>query len=132
MCLGRYLGTGPEFWMTLQSAYDVATVNREKGAVIENEVRRHVLIRGAAVRALAARTSVAVGGVVSEPVMVNDVRSPEGAHVPLSVIAPSPLRSLRRSTPAGSSGRCGSYSPADRCSPAAPAAPQGARRLSPA
>ena len=27
--LGRYLGTGPEFWMTLQSAYDIATVNRE-------------------------------------------------------------------------------------------------------
>lgn len=28
--LGRYLGTGPEFWMTLQSAYDIATVNRER------------------------------------------------------------------------------------------------------
>ena len=36
--LGRYFGTGPEFWMTLQSAYDIATVNREKGRVIENEV----------------------------------------------------------------------------------------------
>ena len=36
--LGRYLGTGPEFWMALQSAYDIATVEREKGGVIENEV----------------------------------------------------------------------------------------------
>ncbi len=24
--LGRYLGTGPEFWMNLQAAYDIATV----------------------------------------------------------------------------------------------------------
>ena len=38
MRLGRYLGTGPEFWMTLQTAYDIATVDREKGRVIENEV----------------------------------------------------------------------------------------------
>lgn len=36
--LGRYLGTGPEFWMTMQASYDIATVNREKGRVIENEV----------------------------------------------------------------------------------------------
>ena len=36
--LGRYLGTGPEFWMALQSTYDIAAVNREKGGVIENEV----------------------------------------------------------------------------------------------
>ena len=36
--LGRYLGTGPEFWMTLQSAYEIAAVNREKGRVIEKEV----------------------------------------------------------------------------------------------
>ena len=36
--LGRYLGTGPEFWMAMQSAYDIATVHREKGGVIENEV----------------------------------------------------------------------------------------------
>ena len=36
--LGRYLGTGPEFWMTLQSAYDIAAVNREKGRAIEKEV----------------------------------------------------------------------------------------------
>lgn len=36
--LGRYLGTGPEFWMTLQSAYEIAAVNREKGRAIEKEV----------------------------------------------------------------------------------------------
>ena len=36
--LGRYLGTGPEFWMTMQASYDIATVNREKGGAIENEV----------------------------------------------------------------------------------------------
>ena len=36
--LGRYFGTGPEFWMTLQSAYDIATVNRERGRAIEAEV----------------------------------------------------------------------------------------------
>ena len=32
MRLGRYLGTGPQFWMALQNAHDSATVNREKGA----------------------------------------------------------------------------------------------------
>ena len=36
--LGRYLGTGPEFWTTLQSAYEIAAVNREKGSAIEKEV----------------------------------------------------------------------------------------------
>ena len=36
--LGRYLGTGPEFWMALQTAYDIDAVNREKGPLIENEV----------------------------------------------------------------------------------------------
>ena len=30
--LGRYLGTGPEFWMALQTACDIDAVNREKGA----------------------------------------------------------------------------------------------------
>lgn len=28
--LGHYLGTGPEYWMALQSAYDIATVNRKR------------------------------------------------------------------------------------------------------
>ena len=36
--LGRYLGTGPEFWMALQTAYDIATVDHDKGRVIQDEV----------------------------------------------------------------------------------------------
>ena len=36
--LGRYLGTGPEFWMALRSACEIAVVNREKGRAIEKEV----------------------------------------------------------------------------------------------
>ena len=36
--LGRYLGTGPVFWMNLQSGYDISVVERVKGRVIEGEV----------------------------------------------------------------------------------------------
>jgi addiction module HigA family antidote len=36
--LGRFLGTGPAFWMNLQSAYDVSVVESAKGRVIEDEV----------------------------------------------------------------------------------------------
>ena len=36
--LGRYLGTGPAFWMSLQSGHDISVVEREKGRVIEREV----------------------------------------------------------------------------------------------
>ena len=36
--LGRFLGTGPELWMNLQSAYDVSVVENAKGRVIEDEV----------------------------------------------------------------------------------------------
>ena len=36
--LGRFLGTGPAFWMNLQSAYDVSVVESAKGRVIEKEV----------------------------------------------------------------------------------------------
>ncbi len=35
--LGRFLGTGPAFWMNLQSAYDVSVVESAKGLVIEDE-----------------------------------------------------------------------------------------------
>lgn len=35
--LGRFLGTGPAFWMNLQSTYDVSAVERAKGRVIEDE-----------------------------------------------------------------------------------------------
>ena len=36
--LGRYLGTGPEFWMNLQTAYDISVIVQEKGPATENEV----------------------------------------------------------------------------------------------
>ena len=36
--LGRYLGTGPAFWMNLQSGYDISVVERVKGRVIAGEV----------------------------------------------------------------------------------------------
>lgn len=36
--LGRYLGTGPEFWMNLQTAYDISVIVQEKGPAIEDEV----------------------------------------------------------------------------------------------
>ena len=36
--LGRYFGTGPEFWMNLQSRYDVSVVVSERGQLIEEEV----------------------------------------------------------------------------------------------
>ena len=41
--LGRFLGTGPAFWMNLQSAYDVSVVESAKGRVIEDEVPAAVL-----------------------------------------------------------------------------------------
>ena len=36
--LGRYLGTGPAFWMNLQSGYEISVVESAKGRVIEAEV----------------------------------------------------------------------------------------------
>ena len=36
--LGRYLGTGPEFWMNLQSRHDVSVVVSKRGELIEEEV----------------------------------------------------------------------------------------------
>ena len=36
--LGRSLGTGPAFWMSLRSAYDISVVESVKGRVIEGEV----------------------------------------------------------------------------------------------
>ena len=36
--VGRYLGTGPAFWMSLQSAYDISVVESEKGRMIKGEV----------------------------------------------------------------------------------------------
>jgi len=36
--LGRYLGTGAEFWMKLQMLHDISVVEAEKGRVIAAEV----------------------------------------------------------------------------------------------
>jgi len=37
--LARYFGTTPEFWLNLQTAYDVKVAQREKGARIDREVQ---------------------------------------------------------------------------------------------
>ena len=36
--LGRYFGTTPEFWMNLQSAYDLEVAERDSRASIERDV----------------------------------------------------------------------------------------------
>ena len=36
--LGRYFGTGAEFWVNLQANYDLARARREFGAIVEREV----------------------------------------------------------------------------------------------
>jgi addiction module HigA family antidote len=37
--LGRYFGNKAQFWLDLQSQYDIAMVEREKGAEIARQVR---------------------------------------------------------------------------------------------
>jgi antitoxin HigA-1 len=37
--LARYFGTTPDFWLNLQTAYDLKIVQREIGRAVENEVR---------------------------------------------------------------------------------------------
>ena len=37
--LGRYFGNSAQFWLDLQSQYDIAVVQREKGAEIAKRVR---------------------------------------------------------------------------------------------
>ena len=36
--LSRYFGTSPEFWMDLQTAYDLKAVARDSGGKIEAEI----------------------------------------------------------------------------------------------
>ena len=36
--LGRYFGTSAEFWLTMQTNYDLAVARRNRGARIEAEV----------------------------------------------------------------------------------------------
>lgn len=42
--LARYFGTSPEFWLNLQSAYDLSRTLAERGPAIEREVhpREHI------------------------------------------------------------------------------------------
>lgn len=37
--LSRYFGTSPQYWMNLQTAYDLAVAVRSKGATIDREVQ---------------------------------------------------------------------------------------------
>ena len=37
--LGRYFGNRPEFWLDLQGQFDIAVVERERGAEIAQRVR---------------------------------------------------------------------------------------------
>ncbi|HEX9323546.1 MAG TPA: HigA family addiction module antitoxin [Xanthobacteraceae bacterium] len=37
--LGRYFGDSPQFWVALQSQYDIALVEREQGAEIAKRMR---------------------------------------------------------------------------------------------
>jgi addiction module HigA family antidote len=37
--LGRYFGNGAQFWLDLQSQYDIAVVEREHGSEIAKRVR---------------------------------------------------------------------------------------------
>jgi addiction module HigA family antidote len=37
--LGRYFGNNPQFWLELQSQYDIAAVERERGKEITRRVR---------------------------------------------------------------------------------------------
>jgi antitoxin HigA-1 len=37
--LGRYFGNSPQFWLDLQSQYDIGVVERDKGAEIIRRVR---------------------------------------------------------------------------------------------
>ena len=36
--LGRYLQTGPDFWMNLQTAHEISVIEAEKGKTIEAEI----------------------------------------------------------------------------------------------
>ena len=37
--LGRYFGNNPQFWLDLQGQYDIAVIERDKGADIARRVR---------------------------------------------------------------------------------------------
>lgn len=37
--LGRYFGNSPRFWLNLQSQYEIALVERDRGAEIQRQVQ---------------------------------------------------------------------------------------------
>lgn len=37
--LGRYFGNNPQFWLDLQSQYDIAEIERDRGVQIARQVR---------------------------------------------------------------------------------------------
>ena len=37
--LGRYFGNNPQFWLDLQGQYDIAVIERDRGADISRRVR---------------------------------------------------------------------------------------------
>lgn len=37
--LAKYFGTTPDYWLNLQTAYDLKIAQREIGQIVENEVR---------------------------------------------------------------------------------------------
>ena len=39
VCLGCYFGNNPQFWIDLQGQYDIAVIERERGAEIAKRVR---------------------------------------------------------------------------------------------
>jgi addiction module HigA family antidote len=41
MRLARYFGTAPEFWLNLQTAYDLSKAQAKSGKAIERDVRPH-------------------------------------------------------------------------------------------
>lgn len=43
MRLGRYLGTSPEFWLNLQTNYELSLAAVERGAEIERKVHPRVM-----------------------------------------------------------------------------------------
>jgi addiction module HigA family antidote len=37
--LARYFGTSPQFWLNLQTSYDLRIAERDKGALVQQEVQ---------------------------------------------------------------------------------------------
>ena len=89
--LGRYFGNSPRFWLDLQSQYDLAALERERGGEISPDQsaarrRRHLIIaadrsspgcqvRSEPGRAAACRTQVAICASSSSPSWMSTQRA---------------------------------------------------------